>query len=279
MRVDGFSHDGLDFEVDDLGPAGGHAVIALHGFPSDRACWSGVAGRLIAGGYRVLAPDQRGYRPGAAPAGRRAYTVDLLAADVVALADAAGVERFHLVGHDWGAAVAWHLSATRPERVRALTAVSVPHPAAFAASMLRSDQALRSWYMLAFQLPVVPEALLGLAGGRWFARSLVSSGLPDDVAARYARRATHPGAMTGPLNWYRALPLGARHPTGKVRVPTTMVWSAADRFCGRAGVEATAAHVSGPYRLVEVRGGHWLPETEPDAVADAVMAAAARHPG
>ncbi|MGH9057060.1 MAG: alpha/beta fold hydrolase [Acidimicrobiales bacterium] len=103
--TDRYTHDGLTFDVDDAGPPDGRAVIALHGFPEDRQTWSPLSTSLVGAGYRVLAPDQRGYSPGARPAGRRAYTIDRLAGDVLALAGAAGADRFDLVGHDWGALV------------------------------------------------------------------------------------------------------------------------------------------------------------------------------
>ena len=113
----------------------------MHGFPEDRQCWQALAAELVDAGYRTLAPDQRGYSPGARPPGRRAYTLDRLAGDVLALADAAGADRFDLVGHDWGAAVAWHLAGRHPDRVRSLTALSVPHPRAIVEALGRSTQA------------------------------------------------------------------------------------------------------------------------------------------
>ncbi|MEJ7585388.1 MAG: alpha/beta fold hydrolase, partial [Acidimicrobiales bacterium] len=126
-----FTNDGLTFEVSDRGPEDGPVVILLHGFPQTAECWAGVAPRLADAGLRVLAPNQRGYSPQARPTGRRAYLLNLLMGDVLALADSAGAERFHLVGHDWGAVVAWSVAAEHPERVASLTTLSVPHPRAF----------------------------------------------------------------------------------------------------------------------------------------------------
>ena len=152
-----FVRSGLSFDVTDEGPVDGRLVIALHGFPEDRLSWSAVIPQLTALGYRVLAPDQRGYSPGARPKGRRAYVLGELAADVMALADVAGADRFDVVGHDWGAVVAWELAGRHPDRVRTVTSLTVPHPAALRDAVLHSRQLLKSWYMGFFQLPRVPE--------------------------------------------------------------------------------------------------------------------------
>ncbi|MGH9094055.1 MAG: alpha/beta fold hydrolase, partial [Acidimicrobiales bacterium] len=122
-----FPRDGLTFDVTDTGEPDGQVVVLLHGFPEDRSSWTGVIPALTGAGFRVLAPDLRGYSPGARPRGRRAYALRQSAADVLALADAAGADQLHVVGHDWGAALAWFLAARHPERVRTLSALSVPH--------------------------------------------------------------------------------------------------------------------------------------------------------
>ena len=268
-----YTHDGLSFDVSETGPPDGRVVILLHGFPEDRHCWDALATSLADRGYRTLAPDQRGYSPGARPPGRRSYTLDRLAGDVLALADAAGADRFDVVGHDWGAVVAWYLAAGMKDRVRSLTALSVPHPGAFAAAMLRSRQPLRSWYVLAFQIPKLPEYALSRAGGR--ARSaarLRHLGLDVDSARRYARRATSAGAMTGALNWYRALPFDIGNRVGPVAVPTLFVWGERDRFITRIAAERCGRHVSGPFRFVALpEADHWLPSGSPGVVASLLL--------
>src|SRR5438445_317950 len=148
-----FSRDGLIFDVREEGPVAGAPVVLLHGFPETSASWRDVMLKLAAAGYHVLAPDQRGYSPRARPASRRAYRRPELVADVLALADQMDVDRFHLVGHDWGAAVAWGVAMEHPHRLRSLTSLSIPHPAAFRRAAFTSRQALRSWYMAFFQLP------------------------------------------------------------------------------------------------------------------------------
>jgi pimeloyl-ACP methyl ester carboxylesterase len=277
--MESFTNDNLTFEVSEGGPATGEAVVLLHGFPADRHCWDGVTGRLVDAGFRTLAPDQRGYSSDARPSERAAYRPDALAGDVIALADQAGVDRFHVVGHDWGAVVAWYLAAADPARIATLTAVSVPHPAAMAHAWRTSPQALRSWYMLAFQVPRVPELVLSWHQGAALARVLRATGLGPEAAARYASRAARAGGFAGPLGWYRALPLGSATGPTAVRVPTVMLWGPGDHFIGRRAAERAAAWVRAPYRFVEVAGGdHWLPEQAPGQVADAVLDLVQAHP-
>jgi pimeloyl-ACP methyl ester carboxylesterase len=271
--VDSFRRDDLTFDVLDAGPADGEPVVLLHGFPQDSTAWNGVTPALHQHGLRTLAPDQRGYSPHARPHGRAAYRVRETTADVLALLDAAGLESAHIVGHDWGGIVAWALAAWHPDRVRTLTALSVPHPAAMVKAMVSSDQALRSYYMALFQVPVLPERLLLAADAAPLRRMLGHSGLPADAVERYVTRMQEPGALSAALGWYRALPLGARDQVGRIRVPTLHLWSTGDVALNRAGTEATAQFVDGPYRL-EILDDvpHWIPEVAPDRVAELLTA-------
>src|SRR5690349_17488584 len=148
-----FRRGPLVFDVTDSGPPDGEVVVLLHGYPENRTSWSAMTPLLTAEGYRVLAPDQRGYSPTARPRRRRDYRASELVADTLALVDASGAERVHVVGHDWGGAVAWAFAAAHPERVQTVTSLTTPHPRAMQAAMLRSAQLLKSWYMLMFQLP------------------------------------------------------------------------------------------------------------------------------
>lgn len=276
-----FTNDGFSFDVTDTpaadGSSAGQTCVLLHGFPEDRHCWDAVTPALAGAGYRVLAPDLRGYSGGARPAARRAYTLAQLAGDVLALADAAGVERFHLVGHDWGAALAWHLAGHHPGRLISLSALSVPHPEAFLRALVSSRQAVLSWYMAAFQVPGLPELALSRRGGRGMRAALTKTGLDPANAARYAARATDRAALRGPLNWYRAIPFGLRSRTERIDVPTLFVWSDGDTFIGRTAAELCGRYVDGPYRF-EVLGGvsHWLPEEAPEQVAALLLQQFAR---
>ena len=273
--------EGLVLDVRDEGPRDGDVAVLLHGFPQDSGCWAEVAPLLHAGGLRTLAPDQRGYSPHAIPRAVAAYRVEALAEDVLALLDEAGVASAHVVGHDWGGALAWHLGAHHADRVRSLTVLSTPHPSAYARSMTRSAQPLRSWYTLAVQLPVVPEVVLA----RTLGPALRLSGLPQGPARRYAARLDRPSALCGPLAWYRAAArrvpwelLGRRGRSDDVAVPTTYVWGRGDPALGRAAAEATAEHVHADYAFLELDAGHWLPELHPREVAGAVLDRV-RYPG
>jgi pimeloyl-ACP methyl ester carboxylesterase len=271
--MDSFRREGMVFDVRDSGPADGEPVVLLHGFPQDRSAYDRLAPVLHGAGLRTLAPDQRGYSPGARPAGRAAYRLRETTRDVLALLDAAGLESAHVVGHDWGGVVGWALGAWHPDRVRTLTALSVPHPAAMARALVTSDQGLRSYYMALFQLPVVPERLLLAGKGAALRTVLQRGGLPDEAVDRYVERMREPGALTAALGWYRALPLGARDAIGRVPVPTLHVWSTGDAFLGRAATEATRRYVTGPYRLEVLEGvPHWIPELAAERTGELVVA-------
>ena len=255
----------LTFDVEDGGS--GPPVLLLHGFPQDLTSWRHVGPLLRSAGLRTIAFDQRGYSPGARPPQRAAYRLEHLVADALAVLDAAGVARAHVVGHDWGGGVAWALGWAHPERVASLTVVSTPHPGAMRWSLPRSDQALRSAYMGFFQLPWLPEQVVR----RRLVPALAGSGLPEEVARHYQERMREPGAARGALNWYRAVPLSRLAPR-RVTVPTTYLWGEEDPFLGPVAARGTARQVSGPYEFLPVPGGHWLPELAPGVVADAVLA-------
>ena len=254
----------LAFEARADGPGDGELVLLLHGFPQTSLSWRNQVGALAAAGYLAVAPDQRGYSPGARPADVREYRFERLVGDVLGFADALDVERFHLVGHDWGGAVAWQVAGRHPERLRTVTSVSTPHPGAFRRSIQEGEQRDKSSYILFFRSPEAePFFLDNDAAGL---RALYSaSGLSDDAVEEYVRVLTQPGAMTGALNWYRAADLGLVEGLGPITTPTMYVWSTYDPALGREAAEATAAQVEGPYRfevLEEV--SHWIPEQAPD---------------
>ncbi len=269
-RVSQVRHDGLVFDIDDAGPLDGPAVVLLHGFPVDRSSWRRVLPLLHSAGLRTLAPDQRGYSPGARPHGRAAYHLGKLVEDATAVADAAGAEQFHLVGHDWGGGIAWLTAGIRPDRVASVTVLSTPHPIAMNRALRPSragvDQLRRSWYMGAMQLPWLPERLLSSR----LAATLARSGVPSEDAQRYAARLAEPGALTCAMNWYRALPL-SRGVAHRCRVPATLVWGRRDPFLGPLATELTAQAVLADFRLVELDEGHWLPELAPQASARAII--------
>ncbi len=282
-RMESVGTGGLVLDVVAGGPPDGAVVLLLHGFPQDATAWDETAARLHAAGLRTLAPHQRGYSPRAAPRRVSAYALPALVDDALAVLDAAGAHRAHVVGHDWGGAVAWALAQRHPDRVSGLVVLSTPHPAALRAALGRGDQARRSWYVLAMQLPLLPEVVLA---GVLRRGGLRRSGLPAAHGRRYAARLGRARDLRGPVHWYRAAVRSALRQAvvrsrrgedgadaeGTVEVPTTFVWGARDPFLGRAAAEGTARHVRGDYRFVEVAAGHWLPEREPALVAAEVLA-------
>ena len=262
----------MQLDVRTEGDPGGTPVLLLHGFPQTAAAWDGVVPALAGAGHRVLVPTQRGYSATARPRGRGAYRMSELVADVVELIDAP----VHLVGHDWGGAVAWAVAGRRPELLRSLTVVSTPHPRALAKAAVTSKQALMSWYIGLFQLPVLPERAL-LADDAKGLRTVLR-GLPKASVETYVAAMQQPGALTAALNWYRALPLAGRGGGGPVTVPTLYVWGERDPALGRTAAELTGDHVSGPYEFVPVPGaGHWIPERNPDALLAALLPHLAAH--
>ncbi|HZA32245.1 MAG TPA: alpha/beta fold hydrolase [Propionibacteriaceae bacterium] len=276
-RVDEFSNDGLRFRVRDVGPLDGQLIIALHGFPQTSTSWEAVGRRLAEAGNRVLAFDQRGYSPAARPREVSAYRVDRLAGDVLALADAVEVDRFHVVGHDWGGGVAWYLGAHHADRLHTLTAVSTPHLRALLAAMPKG-QALRSWYMLWFQLPWLPEFVLRVRDGAIASWTLRRAGARNPSEA--VRLLSDQGAATGAINWYRGLRVPGARPYGTVAVPTLYVWSDRDPALGRRAAVDTRRWVTGPYRFEILRGvSHWIPEERPDELADMIIGHINSHSG
>ncbi len=278
-RITSYSNDGFTFDVLDSGPIGGEIIVCLHGFPQPASSWDLVAERLVADGYRVIAPTQRGYSLGARPRERRAYTTDKLAGDIAALVDALDTTQVHIVGHDWGGAVAWAFGALFPERTATLTAVSTPHPGAMQQSFTHSSQGLKSWYMGFFQLPKVPEFVLGPKNTKRVVDGLTKDGLRPEAAQACADLLADPATARGMVNWYRALPFSLKKPIGTITVPTLYVWSDGDHYLGRYAAQHTEAFVSGPYRFVEITGGsHWIPDEHPERLANAIIAQAAEYP-
>lgn len=261
----------MTFDVRLAGTEDGTPAMLLHGFPETSLSWSSVAPLLADAGLRVIAPDQRGYSPGARPTAVNDYATDLLAADAIAIADALGLDSFHLVGHDWGAAVAWVAAASHPDRLLSLTAVSVPHLAAYGAALRDDpDQQQRASYIgLLRQAGKADHLLLEDHGKRLLA--MYGEAVPPERAAGYVEHLSQPGALTAALNWYRAMhaDLASLPP---VTVPTTYVWSDDDMAIGRAPAEQCGDFVDADYTFVELKGvTHWIPEEAPEALAAAII--------
>lgn len=273
-----FRRGELVFDVSDSGPADGPIVVLLHGFPQLNTVWDAIVPRLTAQGYRCLAPNQRGYSPGARPCRRRDYRMSELADDVDALVDASGAERVHLVGHDWGGFVAWSFAARYPGRLATLSSLSSPHPSALLQSMMTSRQGL-AWPPYLFQLPLIPEWLFAGSSrnAARVSRILQRGGQSPAAADRDARAIGEPGRFTGAVNWYRAAPFSGR--IGTVTAPTLYVWSDGDKFLLRKAANKSGDYASAEYRFEILSGvSHWMPEEQPDTVAGLLLEWFAAHP-
>jgi len=265
----------LTFDVRVDGPGGGRPVLLLHGFPQTSLSWAAVTPLLTQAGLRTYAPDQLGYSPGARPDEVEAYSTPNLAQVTADLMTALDVPVADVVGHDWGANVAWALAGWHADRVRSLTAVSVPHPAAYTVAY-RTDpeQKERSGYIRLFWQAGKAEEVLLADDGRRLRRMLSGgegeTGIPTEAIEQYVSVLSAPGALTAALNWYRAMSSGDR--VDPVEVPTTYVWSDGDVAIGRTAAEACANYVTGDYRFVELPGvTHWIPEQAPDRLAGAIL--------
>lgn len=271
-RINCFEHDGLLFDVIDSGPIDGEIVVLLHGWPQTAKCWTDVSAVLHDAGYRTIAPNQRGYSAGARPAAVSAYRIDRLVADIHALISVLGGRPVHLVGHDWGAAVAWMYAIKHPTLLRTLSTVSVPHIGAFLRAMISGDQFFRSYYMGLFQVRGLIE-YIATQQKKVFAALLKSSGMSDAQLAEVYHDIIDQGGFTPTINWYRAMLLASpKDMFRKVSVPTLYVWGDQDSALSQKGAELCAKYVTGPYRLEIMPGvNHWIPEQNPEQLGTLLL--------
>ena len=269
IRIEQVEVGDLTFDIRVAGPDSGETVVLLHGFPETSYQWRAQLLALARAGYRAIAPDQRGYSPGARPGNVEDYSILFIIQDALAIADAYGAESFHLVGHDWGAGVAWGIAGLAPDRIDTLTVLSIPHPDPFAEDF--SDETTcqyqASSYFDLFVSDVAADIFLGEDAAAL--RALYAS-IDEDAVDEYLRVLTSAGAMQAALNWYKAN-FGARAPTipelGVVSVPTLFVWSDGDDFICRETAERSGDFVDAPYEFVVLEGvDHWISERAPNEV-------------
>ncbi len=260
--------NGIELEVEDQGS--GPAVLLLHGWPDSHRLWRHQVEALTAAGYRTVAPDLRGFGETDRPADVEAYSLLNIAGDVLGLLDHLEIERAHLVGHDWGAALAWVVAAFAADRVDHLAALSVGHPSSFRDAGL--PQREKSWYMLLFQFDGVAEQWLS---GDDFANFRAWSQHPE--ADQAIPDLSRPGALTASLNWYRAnlAPATLIEPPIQfppVSAPTLGIWSTGDIALTEAQMTGSSAYVDGPWRYARVEGaGHWLQLEQPEQVSTLLL--------
>ena len=268
---------GVSLNVAEAGPRDGLPTILLHGFPEFWYGWRRQIGPLAGAGLRLVIPDQRGYNLSDKPEGLPAYHLDRLAADVIALADAYGFERIRLVGHDWGGLVAWWAASLHPERIERLAILNATHPGVFGSYIRRHPgQWLRSAYVALFQIPRFPEKRLTSQGGRVLRRALSGSSRPGSFSEsdldRYAGAWLQPGAMTGMLNWYRALAqLPRRNPVPRVAAPTLILWGQRDHALQPGLAEASLGLCDRGRIRWFPEATHWVQHDEAEAVNRALI--------
>jgi pimeloyl-ACP methyl ester carboxylesterase len=264
--------DGVTLHAAAAGPADGPLAVLLHGFPEFWYSWRRQIPALTDAGFRVFAPDQRGYNLSDKPKGIRAYRLDALTADVAAILDWAGRDRAVIVGHDWGGGVAWRFAMDYPERTERLVVMNAPHPVAFARELKRWPQRKRSWYMMFFQIPWLPEALFSLSPARtaslFFRKVAVrKDAFSDEDIQAYAQAMAQPGALRSMIHWYRA---GFRYPPARrvqpIAAPTRLIWATQDVALGvelTHGLEKWVPNLNTHYVH---NCGHWVQNEAADEV-------------
>ncbi len=229
--------NGIRLHVREAGPEDGELVVMLHGFPEFSYGFHHQMDALAAKGYRVIAPDQRGYNLSDKPESLEAYKIDRLRDDITGLIEAFDETSAIVVGHDWGGAVAWHLAASKPEYVKKLVAINIPHPAAMPRVFAKNPlQWVKSSYMAFFQLPEVPEKLMSANNYESMEQAMASTAKPgafsEEDLEQYRKAWQEPGALTGMLNWYRAIRKGSLQqvPTAPLQMPVRILWGLGDQF-------------------------------------------------
>ena len=277
--------NGVRLHTVTAGPEDGELVVLLHGFPEFWYAWHRQIEPLVDAGYRVVAPDLRGYNCSEKPNGVAAYDVDELVADVVGLVKGTGRESAHVVGHDWGGLVAWYVGARRPDVVDRLAVLNAPHPSAYERTLRSSPtQIARSWYVLFFQLPVVPEAAVRARDYRALEDLLTDQPVRPDAFSetdiRYYKRALgRPGALTAAVNYYRAM---ARRSAKRaltmrgvedlhVEGPTLLLWGERDRMLDVSLTEGLDRWVP-DLRVERVPdASHWVQFDAPERVTEGLV--------
>ena len=257
--------NGIRLHVVQAGPKSGIPVVLLHGFPEFYYGWRKQIPALAEAGCRVIVPDQRGYNLSNKPKGVKNYNVSLLVDDIIGLIDALGYEKVNLVGHDWGAVVAWMLANQYPERLHKLSIMNVPHPAVMRRFLLRDlEQIRRSWYVFLFQLPWIPEAGMRRDNWRGAEHALRGSGkihtFTSEDIVKYKEAWSQPGAMTSMINWYRAIMRyqSKMKDESRIKVPTLMMWGTKDFALSHRMARPSMDYVDEGNLILFPEATHWV---------------------
>ncbi len=258
----------LVFHVVVAGPEDAPPVILLHGFPDAWFGWKFQIDQLLQAGYRVIIPDQRGYNLSSKPKGYEHYRIETLGQDIVKLADSLNIGKFSLAGHDWGAAVSWYLAEQWPERITHLAIINVPHPSVMISYLKKHPkQMMKSWYIFLFQVPRLAEFLARL--GNWqMMLSALPPHLPNDLRAEYREAWSQEGAITGMINWYRAMlrtPRTKNRRDAKIVASTLIIWGRNDRYLSYEMAELSLDRCESA-QLVTLEASHWVMLDDPEAV-------------
>jgi epoxide hydrolase 4 len=256
------------------GPASGKPIIFLHGFSDEFwFAWRLQIDHFVSFGYRVIIPDQRGYNLSDKPAGIASYSIDLLAKDVIGILDTVADSKAFVVGHDWGAAVTWYLAARYPDRVSRTVILSVPHPRVLIRNLILSPAQLRrSWYMLFFQFPWLPEFILRRGDWALLVRAMRNTSPPgvfsDSDLEQYKKSWAKKGALTAMLNWYRAALLrpskvALASEASRVQVPALLIWGKNDQFAGEAMARESLQYCDDGHLEMLGTATHWVQHEEP----------------
>lgn len=273
---------GMAFDVSTAGRSGDPLVLMLHGFCASRHSYDTAVTDLGYHGHYAVAPNQRGYSPGARPDPSHypSYRMELVIGDAMEIAGALGYaeRRIHLVGHDWGASLAWEIAARYPERLASLTILSRPHPLAFNRALeTDTEQSKKSGHHGRFLDPNAAREILA-EDTKWMRTRLSRNGVPADAIAKHVSVLGNLDAMEAALAWYRAR--GTYHsPVGRIQVPTLYIWGTADDTVGRVAAEGTRDLIDAPFQFVPLEGvGHFAADQSPEAVSELIRSHVIRHP-
>lgn len=265
--------NGIRLHTAVAGPEDGELVVLLHGFPEFSYGFHHQMEELAASGYRVVAPDQRGYHLSDKPEQIEDYTINKLSDDIAGLIEAFGETSAIVIGHDWGGAVAWHLAAAKPEYVKKLIAINIPHPAAMPRVFMKNPlQWLKSSYMAFFQLPEVPEKLMAANDFESMKQAMKGTARPDAFTEQeldqYKAAWSQPGALTGMLNWYRAIRKGSlmQMPKAPLRMPVRIIWGLGDQFLSPMLATESLKFCENAELVWVGEATHWVHHEQPEIV-------------
>ena len=239
----------------------GDAIILLHGWPQSSLSWQPFFDATKDLDYKIIAFDQRGYSPGARPNDIQDYTTDKLVEDVFSIADELNIHRFHLAGHDWGAAIGWAAVMSQPKRILSWTALSIPHSLAFFEALrVDKEQKKKSRYIILFGMRWLPELLL-MTSKFFVLRSIIFRWMPKLHKQEYLTILSEPGALTATLNWYRAIGMSKKfHYNPDIKLPVLFIWGNRDPAISKQAITLQDQYIKGVYKKIELDAGHWLLE-------------------